>query len=326
VSVPISDDPGYFAADFFQTHTTLNAGDAPGGRIEDVMAILAPLDASSGAIAEFILNEIQNAFEMDTGKQTMFLLARQESGMDSLVGEILRNSGAESFSGEISELRSLLTSTTGALAVSGRLDESVFWPTSPGEEITVNHVLESVSAGGSNILSALLSSDTNVSLLSVSYDRDIVALGPHTFPIGGGTLLYAISTQVYIPGLLGFETGAGTFDQWMSSHIDCAAIAARIVQNGTMVTLPSPDEPLSWYQSRCSDILAGLNQEIVLKTREIDTELPALQLSGSADFLQEDGSPYDGKTAFGAWSEAAWGGLPLSGTQPLTLSPSTSVQ
>jgi hypothetical protein len=102
VSVDISDDPGYFAADYFHIHTTLNAENVLGGRIEEMLAPLSPFNASCEAIAEFILNEIQNAFELDAEKQTIFLLVRQESGMDGLVAGILRGSGAESFTYEIS--------------------------------------------------------------------------------------------------------------------------------------------------------------------------------------------------------------------------------
>jgi len=324
IDIPVHDDIGYFSYEAFSTNTILDAEEILAVHVEKFLESLNPIAVSVEGIASLLLDNIQNKF--DSPNDDVFINARAAGDMDRRVAELLQVPGPWNPSEEIDTLSSLLFTSTSALTFRGRLEKN-FWPENPGEGFLAKHVFESIAAGDHNLIEQVLDEDIRESQTMVSYNYDIATLGAHTFPVGAGSLLLAIFTHVYIPSIVtGVDHDSDATLQWMESHIECEAIGELLASNEDMASLALPDDPVEYYSAECSDILDAIAREVRLAAEGIDSLLPIIELAGSADFLESDGTPHAGKIARGAWNDIKWGGENLSSPQPFTLEPSESLE
>ena len=326
VNIAVLDDIDYFSREAFTTSTEFNAREMLADSVETLLAPLDPLAVPVEGIADFLLDEIQN--RLDEAQQDIFFNARPD--IYEAVVDQLTVSGADSLAEEIGELSTLLGSSIAAVTLAGRLEKD-FWPENPDDSFTAKHILESVVVGEKTLIEDLgVDDDTRESLISVSYNRDIATLGssdePVTLPIGGGSLLLAISGRVGLPAYTDIDADSVPFSAWLLEKIKCDVMAAVLVGHEDLEALAPPDDPLEWYRALCSDIITEIVQEIEQSAQGIDTSLPFLEFSGAADFLQEDGMPLEGKTAAGEWTLISWGSETFSDSQSFVLEPSVSLE
>lgn len=324
IDIPVHDDIDYFSQEAFSTNTILDAEEILAGHVEKFLESLNPIAVSVEGIASLLLDNIQNKF--DSPDDDVFINARAAGDMDRRVAELLQAPGPWNPSEEIDTLSSLLFTSTSTLTFRGRLEKN-FWPENPGERFLAKHVFESIAAGGHNLIEQVLDEGIRESQTMVSYNYDIATLGAHTFPVGAGSLILAIFTHVYIPSIVtGVDHDSDATRQWMESHIECEAIGELLASNEDMASLAIPDDPVEYYSAECSDILDAIAREVRLAAEGIDSLLPIIELAGSADFLESDGTPHAGKIARGAWNDIKWGSENLSSPQPFTLEPSESLE
>ncbi|MFH1436501.1 MAG: hypothetical protein ABIJ56_12345 [Pseudomonadota bacterium] len=315
-----------FPREAFTTGTDFNARELLAGSVDPLLAPLEPLAVPVASIADFLLDEIQN--RLDEAQQDIFYNARPD--IYEAVIDILSDWGADSLAEEISELKTLLGTSIGSVTLAGRLEKD-FWPEDPDDSFTAKHILESVVVGEKTLMEELgVDSENRESLIAVSYDRDIAVLGsadgPITLPIGGGSLLLAISGRVGLPEITDIDAGSVPFSVWLLEKIKCDEIAAVLAGHGALEALAPPDDPTEWYRALCSDIITEIVQEIEQNAEGIDTSLPFLEFSGAADFLQEDGMPLEGKSASGEWTLINWGSETFSDSPSFVLEPSVSLE
>ncbi len=326
VNIAVLDAIDYFSREAFTTGTDFNARELLAGSVDPLLSPLDPLAAAVADIADFLLDEIQN--RMDEAQQDIFYNARPD--IYEAVIERLSDSGADSLAEEISELKTLLHTSIAAVTLAGRLEKD-FWPEDPDDSFTAKHILESVVVGEKTLIEDLgVDDDTRESLISVSYNRDIATLGssddPIVLPIGGGSLLLAISGRVGLPAYVDIDADSVPFSAWLMDKIKCDEIAAVLAGHKDLEALAPPDNPTEWYKTLCSDIITEIVREIDQSAQGTDTSLPFLEFSGAADFLQEDGMPLEGKTAAGEWTLINWGSETFSDSQSFVLEPSVSLE
>jgi hypothetical protein len=323
VVIPVFDDVDYFDHDAFATLTVLDAGGILEPRAGRLLDALRPLATTLEGIADLLLDGIQNGF--DPVDADIFLNARQAASMDSQVVALILTSGSWDPATEIAVLESFLQSSCSEIVLAGRLEKN-FWPDNPEEVFPAKHVLESIGTGDVNVIARVLQPDARESQTLVSYSRDVADLGSHAFAAGGGTLLLALLGEHLAERLDEPGHTEGVVERWLGSHVDCAALGLLLAVDPALSGLAGGEGAGLFYEARCLDVLGGFARSLELAASEIDADLPALELAGSADFLEEDGSPRPGKTAAGEWSRVDWGDEPFGSPQPFVLEPSASLE
>ena len=306
VTVTLLDDVLFFSHEAFATRTTLDASALLEEHIATLVAPLQPLATSAGGVATLLLDGIQTGF--DPADADVFLGARQASGMDGQVESLILDAGGWDPETEIEGLEAFLASSAAGIDVRGRLEKDL-WPASPDDSIMATHILESVKvSGGVDLLGALLATEAMESQTAVTYERDVASLGPHGFPIGGGSFLVAAAGLGYIPMLMTGEVPPGDpLSAWLDSHVDCQAVGELLASNDVMAGLVGAENADVLYELHCMEFLEGIVQNVHLAAEGIDLEIPQISLGGTADFLETDGSPRPGRAAVGLWTEALWG-------------------
>jgi hypothetical protein len=318
VAIPLIDDVHYFDHEFFGTLTVLDAGDILEPRAGQMIDALRPLATSLEGIADLLLDGIQNG--LDPVDADIFLGARQAGAVDALVVSLILGSGSWDPANEIAVLESFLQSSCSEIVLAGWLDRN-FWPDDPEEVFPAKHILESMGAGDFNVITRVLEPDTRESQTLVSYSLDVASLGEHTFPVGGGTLLLALLDE-HLAGLLEDPVDStGVVERWLGSHVDCAALGMMLADDPILADLAGGEGAGAFYEARCLEVIGGFPRSLELAAVEHDTALPTLSLEGTADFLEEDGSPRPGKTALGEWSRVTWGEDVFPAPQPFELEP-----
>lgn|GEM_PF-3532315 len=330
VDVEVDDYQNIFGGNFYEVFFTIDASRILGNSINELLSPVLSFGQSCETMAGFILDEIQKYFSTDTEKQSLFIIARRESGMDGSISNLLCNSDARDIPSDLNAILQNIFVSIQEIIFHGEILSSTYtgfwWDDDEDDVISAEHSFESIRAGGRNILSDVLSVEGNSSELIVDYNHDIITLGKHSFPLGGGTFLRYVAEDVAIPQVSGSYESNISFEEYLRSKIDCSSISHLICSNETLSGLAESGDSIEWYRNLCLEILSNVEENINDEAERIDLIFSSIQFGGYADFLDLNGYPntlVDGnRVGIGYLNEAKWGNELIPGPPSLIIKPS----